>query len=291
VNPKVAILSLGKRGLEGYLAATAPLRMRPDFLLIGAQRSGTTSLYRYLAEHPSMAPSLVSKGVHYFSTGYSKGGSWYRGHFPTIAYRNLHKAVRRAPLVTGEGSPYYLFHPLAPERVALELPDVKLIALLRDPVSRAYSQFQHEREGGFEPLTTFEEAIDAEPGRLDGEEARIISDPTYHSFAHQHFTYVSRGRYVEQLRRWWGHVPRERLLVLRAEDLFGDLEGTYARVLEFLGLPPRGVERQTAYNATRSEPMATATKERLREIFAPSNRELAAELGWDAGWGGSSRSR
>jgi sulfotransferase family protein len=291
VNPKAAILSLGKRGLEGYLARTAPLRMRPDFLLIGAQRSGTTSLYRYLAEHPSMAPALVSKGVHYFSTAYGRGRSWYRGHFPTIAYRDLHRAVRRTPLVTGEASPYYLFHPLTPERVALELPDVKLIALLRDPVSRAYSQFQHEHEGGFEPLATFEEAIDAEPERLAGEEARMVSDPTYQSFAHQHFTYLSRGLYVDQLRRWWTHVPRERLLVLRAEDLFDDLERTYSRVLEFLGLPQRGVQRQTAYNATRSEPMATATKERLRAIFAPSNRELASELGWDAGWGGSSPSR
>jgi hypothetical protein len=287
----VTITSLGKRGLEGYLAGTATLRMRPDFLLIGAQRSGTTSLYRYLAEHPSMAPALVSKGVHYFSTGHDRSWSWYRGHFPTVAYRDLHRALRRTPLVTGEASPYYLLHPLAPERVALELPDVKLIALLRDPVSRAYSQFQHEREGGFEPLGTFEEVIDAEPGRLAGEEERIVSDPAYQSFAHQHFTYVSRGRYAEQLRRWWTHVPRERLLVLRAEDLFRDLEGTYARVLEFLGLPQRGVQRQTAYNATRSEPMAAATKDRLREVFAPANRELAAELGWDPGWAGAGTSR
>jgi sulfotransferase family protein len=291
VNPKGTILSLGKRGLEGYLAGTAPLRMRPDFLLIGAQRSGTTSLYRYLAEHPSVAPALVSKGVHYFTTGYDRGPSWYRGHFPTVAYRDLHRALRRTPLVTGEASPYYLFHPLAPERVALELPDLRLIALLRDPVSRAYSQFQHEREGGFEPLPTFEEAIDAEPARLAGEEARILSDPTYQSFAHQHFTYLSRGRYLEQLRRWWTHMPREQLLVLRAEDLFGDLERTYARVLEFLRLPQRGVQRQTAYNATRSEPMAAETKERVRAIFAPSNRELEGELGWDQRWGGSSLSR
>ncbi len=262
--------------------------MDPDFILIGAQRSGTTSMYRYLAEHPSVAPTLVSKGVQYFSMAPGKGRSWYRGHFPTRAYRGIHRGLHHAPLITGEASPYYLFHPLVPERVAAALPEVKLIVLLRDPVGRAYSQFQHEREGGFEPLATFEEALAAEPERLAGEEERLRSDPAYQSFAHQHFGYLARGRYVEQLRRWWSWVPRERLLVLRAEDLFRDTEATHARTLEFLGLPARTVRAATAYNATRSEPMRPETKARLRADFVPANRELADELGWDPGWGSAS---
>jgi hypothetical protein len=269
---------LAKRGLESYLALTSPLRMRPDFLIIGAQRCGTTSLYRYLAEHPAVVPTLVSKGVHYFSTSYERGPAWYRGHFPLEAYRRARALSGTERVLTGEASPYYVFHPLAPARVAADLPQTRLIVMLRDPVGRAYSHYQHEREGGFEDLSTFEEAVAAEPDRLAGEEERIVADPGYQSFHHQHHSYLARGRYAEQLARWLDVVPRERLLVVRSEDLFRDLDGTYARVLGFLGLPPWTVERQTAYNAHTYEAMRPETKKRLRAAFEPHEQALARLL-------------
>src|SRR5580692_9445955 len=126
--------------------------MLPGFLIVGAQRCGTTSMYRALSEHPEVRKAVLHKGVHYFDMNYGRGLGWYRAHFP----------LARGGGVTFESSPYYLFHPLAAERIAADLPGVKLIVLVRDPVERAYSAYTHERARGFE-TESFEQAIEREP--------------------------------------------------------------------------------------------------------------------------------
>jgi len=275
---------LVKQVTEGYLAATSGLRMLPDFIVIGTQRGGTTSLYRYLAAHPGVAPTLVSKGVHYFDVQYDRSPAWYRGHFPPRAYRAWREDVLRQPLITGEASPYYLFHPAVPARVAEMLPDVKLIVMLRDPVKRAFSHYHHEFEGGFETLATFEEAIEAEPGRLEGETRRLLEDPTYVSDAHQHHSYLARGRYAEQLEAWFAHVPRERLLVFTSEEFYRDTASLYLAVQDFLGLSHHPLTEFKTYNAHSYAPMSSATNERLRDHFREPNAALAELLGRDLGW-------
>ena len=161
---------------------------------------------------------------------------WYASRFPTKL--TAWSVARRhgTELLTGEASPYYLFHPLVPHRVAEHLPRVKLIALLRDLVGRAYSHYQHEVARGFETLS-FEEAIEAEPARLAGEAERLLAEPLYHSFAHQHHSYLARGRYHEQLERWRARFDDEQLLVLSSERFFAEPERTFRQVLDFLELP------------------------------------------------------
>ncbi len=105
--------------------------------------------------------------------------------------------------------------------MAEHLPRVKLIALLRDPVGRAYSHYQHEVARGFETLS-FEEAIEAEPARLAGETERMLAEPLYNSFAHQHHSYLARGRYHEQLERWRARFDDRQLLVLSSERFFAE---------------------------------------------------------------------
>ncbi len=277
--------ALVKSAAESYLQATASIRMRPSFIIVGTQRGGTTSLYRYLAAHPGVAPTLVSKGVHYFDVHQDRPASWYFGHFPPTAYRAWRERVRRQRLITGEASPYYLFHPAVPGRVATTLPDVRCIAILRDPVGRAFSHYHHESEGGYEPLGTFEEALDAEPARLADEIERLALDPSYVSFSHQHHSYVARGHYADQLEAWFNAVGRDRFLVITSEDMYRDAAATFANVEDFLGLPHHPLVSFRAYNAHTYAPMADATRARLKEHFAGPNRALAELLGRDPGWG------
>src|SRR5437764_5111475 len=132
-----------------YRGITSSLRLLPDFLIIGTQRGGTTSLYHYLKTHPCVQLANT-KDTHFFDKKFNKGLSWYRGHFPTRLGKYYTQRVRQQPFVTGEASPSYLFHPHAPGRVAQLLPSARLIVLLRNPVDRAYSQYFHAVKLGHE---------------------------------------------------------------------------------------------------------------------------------------------
>jgi hypothetical protein len=261
---------------------TGPLRVLPDYIIIGAQKCGTSSLYRYLNEHPSIAPA-AGKEVHYFDWHYSRGPSWYRAHFPTALTREMFRARTGRRLVTGEASPYYLFHPHAPARVKALLPSVKLIALLRDPVERALSAYHHQVRAGTESLS-FADAMDQEPARLAAEIERLEADQTYKSAAHRRFSYLSRGIYVDQLAAWLRVFPREQLLIIRSEDFFEQPAATVGQVLEFLGLPPADSSGFRRFNVGEYDGMDPAVKARLTKYFAPHNQRLYDLLGRDLGW-------
>jgi hypothetical protein len=286
INSRVpdGLKQIVKTGIRACTVRTSGLRMLPDYLIIGAQRAGTTSLYLYLTHHPCVAPVVIGKGVHYFDVDFDKGPRWYRGHFPVAARRYLSKVGRDMPLITGEGSPYYLFHPLVPGRVADLLPEVRLVVLLRDPVGRAYSHYQHFVRRGIETLPTFEQALQAEPERLEGEVEKLDRDPLYPAYNYQHFSYVARGMYADQLQRWSSFFPRDRMLILQSESFFADPAAAYARVLDFLDLPPRPLANHEVFNAGTYDGLAPATLRRLRGLFAEPNRRLYEFLGQDYGW-------
>jgi hypothetical protein len=268
---------------QAYARPTAGMRLLPDYLIIGAQRAGTTSLHRYLVQHPGVRTMLRTKGVHFFDVAYGRGMAWYASRFPTKAYAWYVARRHGVELVTGEASPYYLYHPLVAQRVAEHLPRVKLIALLRDPVQRAYSHYQHEVARGFETLP-FEEAIEAEPARLAGEEERMAAEPLYNSFAHQHHSYLARGRYHEQLARWRARFDDDQLLVLSAERFFREPDPTFRRVLDFLGLPAFAPAAYEQHNAHDYRQMSAEVRGRLVEHYREPNRRLYESLGEDLGW-------
>jgi hypothetical protein len=250
------------------------LRMLPDFLLVGTQRGGTTSLFRALAAHPDVAQPNLHKGVHYFDVNYARGMDWYRGHFP----------LRRGSRLAFESAGYYMHHPLAPERIVADLPGVRLLVLLRDPVERAYSAHKHELARGFETEASFERALALEPERLDGEADRIRNEPGYLSHGHRHHSYLDRGHYADQLDVLFALFGRDRVHVAYAEEFFGEPEPCYDAIVDFLGLPrwrPSAFER---HNARPSSPLTAELRERLAEHFAPYDERLAALLGEAPPW-------
>ncbi len=238
---------------------------KPDFLIIGAQKGGTTSLYHYLVQHPKIAPAR-RKEVHFFDLHYMKGLNWYWAHFPARA--------RQRGLLTGEATPYYLFHPKVPQQVAQAVPDAKLIVLLRNPVERAYSHFAQMVEKGWE-TRSFQQAIDDELSLIQHGKSPLyhIDDP----WKHAHHSYLSRGIYSEQLKRWFALYPPERFLILKSEDFFTDPAAAVNATLEFMGLAREGYSADSfpTYNPGRYESdMPPVIRAQLHDFFLPHNRTL-----------------
>jgi len=254
------------------------LGKQPNFIIIGAMKAGTTALFNYICGIPGVARPQ-RREIHYFDLNYHKGSGWYRAQFPS---RYAHGGA--AGGFTGESSPYYLLHPHVPARVAHELPDVRLIAMLRNPAERAYSHWAMLMRRGLE-RRSFESALNQEEVLLPREMRRLGDDPMHDSWVHRWFSYLSRGLYLDQLRAWHAHVPPERLLVVISEQLFDRPSAVVPEVTNFLGLPTDGGGAFTAANTGgyRSK-MAAATRERLAEYFREPNERLSEYLGVDLGW-------
>jgi hypothetical protein len=268
-------LDIRSRGRFISRQASAHLRSLPDFVMIGGMKCGTTSLFQYLQRHPGVSRVYVEE-VHYFDLNYHRGINWYRAHFPLRGK----DGDRR---ISGDDSPYYIFHPAVPRRIAKDLPDVKLIALLRDPVDRAYSHYHHEHRRGREELS-FERALEKEEERLAGEVEALETDAGYVSYEHQRHSYVSRGRYAEQLRAWFDVIPEERFLILQSEAMFRDPQAIFDQVLEFLGLSPMQLTDFDVFNPGSYPKMEGGTRRMLREHFEPRNEELFKLIGRSFDW-------
>lgn len=251
----------------------------PDFLIIGGQKCGTSSLFRYLglSEHVALPDK---KEIHYFDLQHERGIDWYMRQFPATA---TSRGSRRGRRLTGEASPYYMFHPLTPQRVREALPDVRLLALLRNPTHRAVSHYYHEVGNGFETLP-LGAALAQEDDRLAGESERLASEPGYVSFNHRHFSYQARGVYADQLDAWRAVFPADQLLVINSQGLFTDPRREMARAWEFLELPGQPPSHYSTYNE-RAYPSVPGDVERgLRERFAKDNARLYRAVGEDYGW-------
>lgn len=273
---------------RSYGLATTPWRSGPDFLIIGTKRGGTTSLFNYLMMHPGILGLFPAnrgkKSTDFFFTDRPEESRWYRSHFHAEPYRRwLEHRLGYRP-ISGEASPYYVWDPRIAGLVRRSYPTVKAIMLVRDPVERAFSHYQERTENGVEPLA-FNDALAAEEARTSGELDRMLGDPRYHSVSYDWYPYRARGIYLPQIRNWLTHFPEEQLLVLRSEDMYGDVQGVFDNVTDFLGVDRFRLPTTRPFNASADRSrVPAAERQELRGFFAPHNRELEEFLGRSLAW-------
>ena len=258
-------------------------RLKPSFLIVGAPKAGTTSLFLYLSGHPRIAEPVV-KEIHYFSHYWSdRSDAWYLAHFPS---------VRRSGVITGEASPGYLDDPESPARVLSVLPDAKIIVLLRDPVARAISHYHHDINIGVRERRELVDYLAFEGMKLRPElTSRLISHSEWAArpmkpSADEPWppTYIRQGLYAEQLENWFKYLSRDQFLIMKAEDLFADPKSAYARALSFLGLPFFNQGPMEAHNVGRYGSTNPAVLQYLSALYEEPNRRLYELLGVDLGW-------
>jgi hypothetical protein len=221
---------------------------RPNFLVIGAQRAGTTLLHRLLASHPDVYVPFQRKEVHYFDWYFERGDAWYAGYFPT-------ECASRRYVAVGEVTPDYLAHAQAPRRIHDTLPGCRLIAILRDPVDRAFSWYQYNRRNSAEQRP-FERFVDEDA------------------------TAVEYGLYHKHLSRYWELVPEHAIKVLIYEDLIADPLRESQALESFLGLS-RPFPDPTALLAER---VNTGPVPRHRRAFTFARRVGGFLMRNDVNW-------
>lgn len=238
---------------------------RIDFLVIGAQKAGTTALFQYLKAHPSIEMGR-QKELHFFDneehfsqthTSYEV----YHGAFPPLQYGKLF----------GEATPIYLYWEPALPRIWTYNPNIKLIACLRNPITRAYSHWNMEYKRSWDSLT-FPEAL-----KWEWERSREALQ-----LQHRVFSYQSRGFYSEQIRRWRRFFPDEQLLFINYDQFRKKPQECLSRVATFLDIPNHWETLEKEYNKLKYDhPISLREFAYLYKIFANDIREVERLLKWD----------
>ena len=258
-------------------------RIDPSFLIVGAQRCGTTSMYRALSQHPAILKPMLHKGVHYFDINDGQSMSLVPRPFPGRRAGSTGGACNRLPRDDLRIESLLPVPSPGRRRIARDLPAVKLLVLVRDPVERAYSAHAHELARGYE-TEPFERALELERGRLAGEAERMTADPSYLSHSLQHHAYVARGQYADQLDRLEAVFGEDRIHVVDSGDFFSTPEQSYDRVTRFLGLPPLGYPPFERHNGRPRLPLDPELQLALGRHFEPYDRRLERWLGGPPSW-------
>jgi len=254
--------------------ATASRRALPDFVIVGGQRCGTTSLFESLAKHRVIDASL-NKEVHYFDLSFERGVEWYRAHFPLES--------KLAGRVTFEATPNYLASVHAPKLMQSVIPDVKLIALLRNPVDRAHSSWKLRTYEGSENRP-FAEAVEDELTGMTMTYDDVDDDRKAMVARAMRWSYVEKSRYAEHFARWFEFFDREQALILESEALFANPSEGLAAIEAFLGIEHDPTMQLPRTNFTAALAIDPGFRQYLNEYFAPHNERLEAMTGTSCDW-------
>ena len=266
--------------------ASSSLRALPDFIIVGAQKSGTTSLYKYLLAHPHIlgvhryrpdGRTTWGKEVHYFDDNFDKPEWWYRFHFP------LKAVLERRQAITGEGSPQYLYHPHVPKWIARTIPDVKIIICLRNPVNRAISSYYHYVRKGIETLP-MREAFSREEDRIREDKRRMEEDKHYFGYKHKHFSYLEKGKYADQVARYLNWFDAKQVMIIKSENMFANVQTLLDDVVDFLGVQSYNLNSDAKHNSGGYKKVEEGVREELADYFRPHNERLYELLDIESPW-------
>jgi len=260
-----------KRGISGI---TASSRVLPDFIIIGTVRSGSTSLYYNICEHPSVLPAAYDE-IGFFDSNYHLGINWYRSMFPKQKeIDELKKDTGFA--ITGEDTPFYFWKKETAERISDIMPNSKLIVIFRNPIDRAYSNYNLGIRKKTEKLS-FEDAIN--------EEMNFLEKHSFRESADRRRSYLSKGFYENQIKIWFDIFPREQIHILSTEDMQKDPEKTLLKIFKFLKIPSYSLKNPQKQKSAEYKKMDDKTREKLLNFYKPYNEKffqtIQERFDWD----------
>ncbi|MFB5630910.1 MAG: sulfotransferase [Nitrosopumilaceae archaeon] len=267
-----------------YCKLTGNFHLLPNFYILGAAKSGTSSLYEYLIQNPFIH-SALTKEPRFFDKYYYKGLDWYKVQFPTKIQKLINKNFLNKNFITGESTVRYFDHPHVPQRIKKITPKAKFIILLRNPIDRAYSHYLMMKNKRKENLS-FQEAIDQEFHRTKEEFLKMENDENFYSSEYYHHAYLDRGIYIKKLQRWMKTFPKNQFLIIQSEDFFKNPDSIYKYVLKFLDLPEWHLNEYEIIGPGKykKSKMNSNTRKKLIEFFNPYNEQLYKFLGKRFDW-------
>jgi len=263
-----------------YRNLTSSSRVLPDFIIIGAGRAGTTALYTYLIQHPSIITASTDNDepvadLHFFEYMISDKISWYKSHFPRKSKNSF---------VTGEFTSTYMYHKKVPERIFNLIPKIKLIVILRNPIDKAYSTYNQQSHFN-EVTSSFEETIKAEFARIDLIKNHIEytnNNPNFDNYVE--YNIIRHGIYFNYLEKWFKIFPKKQIFVVDSNELENFPQQTLNKVFEFLNLSPHEIPNLAKVNIGKYSPMTESTRQSLIEFYKPHNAKLNNLLGTNFDW-------
>ena len=245
----------------------------PDFIIIGTQKGGTSSLYNALGQHPQILKA-TRKEVHFFDQYYKKGLDWYLQQFPTCAEGQI----------SGEASPFYMAHPQVAERIAKDCPETKLIVMLRNPADRAISHYQQEFRRKHD-LLELEQALAEEAARTT-QDWQALAQGEILTFSNaQRFSYRQRGHYAQQLIPYFARFPRSQIYILQSEAYFQSPYSLLPSIYRFLGIDSDFTPSDLSIRKPgHYEKKLDAVYHTLMTHFEPENEALFELIGERYDW-------
>ena len=284
INSSKSIKKIYQKILHGlikrhYYYLSSSSRVLPECFVIGVVRSGTTSLYHYLGQHPCIASSAYDE-LGYFDDNFHLGINWYKSLFPTKSTKN--KIIKKyGKFLTYDVTPFYIYNPLVARRISESFPKAKIMSNLRNPIDRAYSNYIIMLQDG-DTTSTFEEMIQAAMNDLEKNKTKL-NDEAYIVDAHYE-NILARGFYANQLEIWFEKFQKKQLLMIPSEDLAQKPDQVLRKVFEFLDLPYFKIKDFTRQNKREYHPMKDETRKLLVEFYKPHNKKLFDMLGSKFDW-------